>query len=471
MTNTLLSSSMSVNFDPETSVSEVLGDQPHVKLEPTEGALYMWSCSGGKAGNGKGVSQPVGAGGGGNVIENFHMWYLTVLAEVLGNEKDGSGVKSKLDQDGTQCNFDIESLNSMDAVWIWNGTPDQKSSSDESSSGNGNEPDGSRKALATAFLEPVEASAPPDATRQEQLQIKHENMKRFEAFVEAETVWEATNRVYEVALADLETRMTKWVEGWKGEFWKEREEWKEKEEEEKWKEVERKRVGRLAEAERLQELQQVASLSSTWSQTPLVPSVMILKKRKDRLPRCQDHQIPCCTQEKRQTLTCYACRKAKAKCSLTELARKHIKSAPEVPDNKDTNYTLNLFAGELTTKVQEMDKKIDKNRMIAFQQYMDLEEQNYWIIGLIKALMSAIRVEVPPDLMMDSEDDNEDEDKGKGGPEGFFDDQAMEIDEKKVMKEEEMAGARSDEDEEEEHGEDDTRCSSTLLIVHVIMTT
>ncbi|THU89457.1 hypothetical protein K435DRAFT_865240 [Dendrothele bispora CBS 962.96] len=39
--DTLLSSSLSVNFDPETSVSEVLGDQPHVKLEPTEGALYM----------------------------------------------------------------------------------------------------------------------------------------------------------------------------------------------------------------------------------------------------------------------------------------------------------------------------------------------------------------------------------------------------------------------------------------------
>ncbi|THU94083.1 hypothetical protein K435DRAFT_840000 [Dendrothele bispora CBS 962.96] len=63
--DTLLSSSPSVNFDPETSVSEVLGDQPHVKLEPTEGALYMRSRSGGKAGNGKGVSRPVGAGGSG----------------------------------------------------------------------------------------------------------------------------------------------------------------------------------------------------------------------------------------------------------------------------------------------------------------------------------------------------------------------------------------------------------------------
>ncbi|THU95891.1 hypothetical protein K435DRAFT_828992 [Dendrothele bispora CBS 962.96] len=65
MIDTLLSSSPSVNFDPETSVSEVLGDQPHVKLEPTEGALYTWSRSGGKAGNGKGVSRPVGAGGSG----------------------------------------------------------------------------------------------------------------------------------------------------------------------------------------------------------------------------------------------------------------------------------------------------------------------------------------------------------------------------------------------------------------------
>ncbi|THU94391.1 hypothetical protein K435DRAFT_798948 [Dendrothele bispora CBS 962.96] len=61
------------NFDPD---SEVLGDQPHVKLEPTEGVLYMQSCSGGKAENGKGVSQPVGTGGGGNVkgsVESSHV--------------------------------------------------------------------------------------------------------------------------------------------------------------------------------------------------------------------------------------------------------------------------------------------------------------------------------------------------------------------------------------------------------------
>ncbi|THU96551.1 hypothetical protein K435DRAFT_797232 [Dendrothele bispora CBS 962.96] len=317
---------------------------------------------------------------------------------------------------------------------------------------------------SSTILELEEAPTPPNASRQEQYQIKWRNMETFEAFVQAETAWETRNSEYEAGMEDVETRMAEWVDEWKAEFQKDREERKEKEAEEKRKEAERKRAERLAEADRIQEQQQVAGSSGTRSRTPPVPDVEIREKRKAQpshqakiCERCITHKLRCRPQEKGRTLACQACREAKARCSLTELARKRFKSAPEVQDdNDDANYVLNLFTGELAAKVHEMDKKIDKNKTTAFWQYAALEEQNYRIIGLLKVLLAAAGAEIPEDLQTDSEDGEEEDDVAMGGPEGFFDDEALEVNDEEVRKEEKRAGAESDESSsEEEESEDD----------------
>ncbi|THU80747.1 hypothetical protein K435DRAFT_800034 [Dendrothele bispora CBS 962.96] len=312
------------------------------------------------------------------------------------------------------------------------------------------------------LVELEEEHAPPNATRQERSQIMHANSARFDVFMEADAAWEQRNRDYEAAMVDLEQRMADWVEEWKEEFRRDREERKEMEEERKRKEAEEKRVARLAEADQLREQQQVAGSSGIRTRTPPVPTVEIRKKRKVEpslqskiCDRCIAHKIWCCPQEKGRTLACQACHEAKARCSLTEPAWKCVKSAPEVDDNEDASYALNLFAGDLTTKVQEMDKKIDENRTTAFRQYTDSEEQNHRLIGLIKTLMNAIGVDIPPELMTDSEDEGEEEDDGKGGLDGFFDFEAIEVEEDEVRKEKERAGANADEEDDDDEEEKD----------------
>ncbi|THU89818.1 hypothetical protein K435DRAFT_802450 [Dendrothele bispora CBS 962.96] len=333
-------------------------------------------------------------------------------------------------------------------------------------------------------VEPEQAPTPPNASRQEQYQIKRRNLETFEAFVQAETAWEARNSEYEAGLEDVEIRMADFktpskqgipykekaptpkqvtnryfsksftTSAGKAEFRRDREERKEKEAERKRKEAEEKRVARLAEADRLREQQQVAGSSGTRNRTPPVPSVEMRKKRKAQA----SPQIRCRPQEKGRTLACQSCREAKARCSLTELARKRVKSAPEVHDdgdNDDANYALNLFAGELAAKVHEMDKKIDENKTTAFRQYAVLEEQNHRIIGLLKVVLAAAGAEIPEDLQTDSEDGEEDDDVAMGGPEGFFDDEALEVDDEEVRKEERRAGADSDESSSEEETEEE----------------
>ncbi|THV06829.1 hypothetical protein K435DRAFT_789276 [Dendrothele bispora CBS 962.96] len=282
--------------------------------------------------------------------------------------------------------------------------------------------------------EPEEVQAPPNASRMDRLQVMRGNTERLNAFIEAEAAWEERNQAYEKALAELEERMAEWVEEWKEEFQKDRDERKEKEEGEGG----RREKGRGGEAEDC-EAGGVRAAPGAAAGCRLVrdpaPSVVIERKRKGApdsqskiCERCQDHKIPCRPQQKGRTLACQGCREAKARCSLTEPARKRVKSAPEVQDEEDASYALNLFAGELATRVQEMDKKIDENRTTAFR-------QSRWT---------------------DSEDEGEEED-GKGGPDGFFDFEAIEIDEEQVRKEEERAGAGSDEEDDDEEEEGDNK--------------
>ncbi|THU89830.1 hypothetical protein K435DRAFT_864919 [Dendrothele bispora CBS 962.96] len=313
--------------------------------------------------------------------------------------------------------------------------------------------------------EPEEVQAPPNASRMDRLQVMRGNTERLNAFIEAEQAWEERNEVYEKALAELEERMAEWVEEWKGDFRKERDERKEKEEEEKRKEAERQRVARLAEADRLREQQQVAGSSGTRTRTPPVPTVEMRKKRKAQsspqskiCQRCLAHKMRCHPQEKGRTLACQGCCEAKARCSLTEPAWKRVKSAPEVHDdgnNDDANYALNLFAGKLAAKVDQMDKKIDENKTTAFRQYAALEEQNYRIIGLLKVLLDFAGAEIPEELQTDSEDGEEEDDVAMGGPETFFDDEAQEVDEEEVRKEEERAGAEEEDSSTEEETEEE----------------
>ena len=196
---------------------------------------------------------------------------------------------------------------------------------------------------------------------------------------------------------------------------------------------------------------------------------------------CEEHRLECRAQTVAGATACQQCRAARQHCSFAGPGRnKRVRSEAFVED-EDGAYARNLFFGtvsasleELKGRVKELEdcgqdlwdgenwlgNKLDevRNEVVRLDVKVDRVEKKLGKVlsgqKRILQVLEAIRADASDPESSESEESEEDEDDGqKGGPEGFFDLEAKEVDEGEMEEEEKKAVDPADAEGGEEEAE------------------